>query len=176
MENTKLNDRILWFDGVSEVLPDELAGMLLKGIPVSSLATTEVNGEVQRFNAMSPESISIKVTTNIPQLQWLLPEKYLTLNLKEYLAEKFLEKFQVEDELFEDRLDRLNNEIVEIDHRNLEMLFKTIIYVLDTFKEKQLVWGVGRGSSCACFILYILGLHMVDPIKYRISMTEFFHD
>ena len=53
---------------------------------------------------------------------------------------------------------------------------KTVIFIVDTFKEAGIVWGVGRGSSCASYILFLLGLHLVDPIKFDISMDEFFHD
>lgn len=34
------------------------------------------------------------------------------------------------------------------------------------------VVGVGRGSACASYVLFLLGVHDVDPIKYDISFSE----
>jgi DNA polymerase III alpha subunit len=80
------------------------------------------------------------------------------------------------DQNYDRRIIRINNELEEFKRRNLIPLFKTIIYVVDTLREKQILWGVGRGSSCASYLLYLIGLHCVDPVQYDISMNEFLHD
>jgi len=48
-----------------------------------------------------------------------------------------------------------------------------LIYVLDVMREKKVIWGVGRGSSCSSYLLYLLGLHEVDPVKYDVEFTDF---
>jgi DNA polymerase III alpha subunit len=48
-----------------------------------------------------------------------------------------------------------------------------LIYVIDVMTEKNVVWGVGRGSSCSSYLLYLLGLHEVDPVKYEIEISDF---
>ena len=46
-------------------------------------------------------------------------------------------------------------------------------YLVDTMRENNVVWGVGRGSSVASYILYLLGVHKVDSIKYGLDIHEF---
>jgi DNA polymerase III alpha subunit len=38
---------------------------------------------------------------------------------------------------------------------------------------KNIVWGVGRGSSCSSYLLYLLGLHEVDVVKYDVDISDF---
>jgi len=47
-------------------------------------------------------------------------------------------------------------------------------YVVDTLRENQIVWGVGRGSSVASYVLYLIGVHKIDSIKYKLPIEEFF--
>jgi DNA polymerase III alpha subunit len=41
-------------------------------------------------------------------------------------------------------------------------------------RDNNIVWGVGRGSSVASYVLYLLGIHKIDSIKYNLSPDEFF--
>ena len=52
-------------------------------------------------------------------------------------------------------------------------LFLEVTKLIDKFKEDGVVWGVGRGSSCACYILYLLEVHDVDSLQYNIPFKEF---
>jgi DNA polymerase III alpha subunit len=48
-----------------------------------------------------------------------------------------------------------------------------LIYIIDTMRKNNIVWGVGRGSSVASYILYLLGVHKVDSVKYNLHIEEF---
>ena len=37
----------------------------------------------------------------------------------------------------------------------------------------SLVWGLGRGSSVASYILYLLGVHKVNSLYYDLPIEEF---
>ena len=39
--------------------------------------------------------------------------------------------------------------------------------------EHQVIWGVGRGSSVASYVLYKLGVHRVDSMYYDLDPQEF---
>jgi DNA polymerase III alpha subunit len=52
-------------------------------------------------------------------------------------------------------------------------VLRCLIYVVDTMKAKRVTWGVGRGSSCSSYLLYLLDLHSVDAVKYDIDITDF---
>jgi len=45
--------------------------------------------------------------------------------------------------------------------------------MVDTFRKNNVVWGVGRGSSVSSYVLYLLGVHRVDSIKYKLNINEF---
>jgi len=46
-------------------------------------------------------------------------------------------------------------------------------YFVDTMQANNVVWGVGRGSSVASYVLYLIGVHKIDSIKYNLDWQEF---
>jgi DNA polymerase III alpha subunit len=48
-----------------------------------------------------------------------------------------------------------------------------MIFLVKLMKENKIVWGVGRGSSVSSFLLYLVGLHQINPIKYNLGIEEF---
>jgi DNA polymerase III alpha subunit len=46
-------------------------------------------------------------------------------------------------------------------------------YLVDTMRENNVVWGVGRGSSVASFVLFLLGVHRINSLYYDLSIDEF---
>jgi DNA polymerase III alpha subunit len=40
-------------------------------------------------------------------------------------------------------------------------------------REHNIVWGVGRGSSVASFVLFLIGIHRINSLYYQISVDEF---
>jgi len=40
-------------------------------------------------------------------------------------------------------------------------------------RKNNLVWGIGRGSSVASYVLYLIGVHKVDSVKYNLDIKEF---
>jgi DNA polymerase III alpha subunit len=47
-------------------------------------------------------------------------------------------------------------------------------YIVDTLRANNVVWGVGRGSSVASYVLHLIGVHKIDSVKYDIPIEEFF--
>ena len=145
-------------------------GLLLSGCPIERIAVTELNDDLRQFNLLEDAQINLNKQTNGAfDLSWDIPQQYQQLDVLNYLHDKM-------GNAGEERLSRLAAEWKEIQSRGMEPLIKTLIYIVDKFKESKTVWGVGRGSSCASYVLFLIGLHKVDPIKFGIPMTEFFHD
>ena len=97
--------------------------------------------------------------------KWNMPERYYDIDLEQYFAEKVYTTEQI------------NRVITELDlfrKNEMETMLKFMIYLVDIMKEKDIVWGVGRGSSVSCYLLFLVGLHSVDSIKYNLDMKEFF--
>lgn len=173
----------IYFDGTVEAHdPERTHELLLLGLEPSQVSTKVLTDDLSLHNSLvdQPEE---KITTSHDGVQILnritpesyqIPVEYLNIDLKEFVLAKYRETLSGEPES-QIALARINTELGEIQKRGIESLFKTIIYVVDQFKKHQTVFGVGRGSSCACFILYVLGLNLVNPLKYDIPVDEFFH-
>jgi DNA polymerase III alpha subunit len=53
------------------------------------------------------------------------------------------------------------------------ILLKYLKYLVDTMRENNIVWGVGRGSSVASFVLFLLEVHRINSLYYDLSIDEF---
>ena len=57
--------------------------------------------------------------------------------------------------------------------RNLFDLLRYLKYLVDLMRKNRLIWGVGRGSSVASYVLYLLGVHRIDSMYYDLDPSEF---
>jgi DNA polymerase III alpha subunit len=94
---------------------------------------------------------------------WMMPEKYYNLDIENYF-----EKFKNNKNKI-----RIEEELQIYKEKDLFVLLKYLIFLVDVMKENNVVWGVGRGSSCASYLLYLIELHDIDSDKYDISINEF---
>lgn len=178
---SELLDRNLRFDGVSEVEPDQLARFLLLGIPPAKLRVTEITPDVEEFNTQVSLDEELKPVADEPinlDMGWQLPEEYQTLDLQEYIGKQFEKNCPAEytPEQVDIALDRIVDELREVEARGMVQFMQTVIYILDQLRANDILWGVGRGSSCASYLLYLVGLHVVDCVTMNVPMDEFYHD
>lgn len=107
--------------------------------------------------------LSITDFDRLLQKNWFMPDNYCP-DLIEFLYSKCktdIEKSRVIEEL------KLFTE-----HNMFDLLFY-LKYLVDTMREHNIVWGVGRGSSVSSYILYLIGVHKIDSIKYDLDIKEF---
>lgn len=97
---------------------------------------------------------------------WFMPKDYYP-NLVEFLYG------QCETDLQRARVDQ---ELELFIKNNMYDLLHVMKYVVDTLRENNVVWGVGRGSSVASYVLHLIGVHKIDSIKYNIPIEEFFKE
>jgi DNA polymerase III alpha subunit len=71
---------------------------------------------------------------------------------------------------------RLDSEILLFDQMGMLEWLVEIYTCMKIFKKNNIVWGVGRGSSVASYVLYRLGVHRVDSIKYNLDIREFLRE
>jgi DNA polymerase-3 subunit alpha len=57
--------------------------------------------------------------------------------------------------------------------RDLFPLLRYLKYLVDTMRNNNVVWGVGRGSSVASFVLYKMGVHRINSLYYDLDPAEF---
>jgi DNA polymerase III alpha subunit len=98
------------------------------------------------------------------QRQWHMPEEYKVLDIAQYI----LEQCKTEEEL-----QRVGQELLLYQERNLFDLLRFMKYLVDVLRKNKIVWGVGRGSSVASYVLYLLGVHKINSIYYDLDVAEF---
>ncbi len=173
-----LRDRTLWFDGESSMSPDRMADLILSGKSIDGIHPTEVDESVKKFNLYSGSNLSLKSDIQPLDTSYCIPEEYLQINLKQFFLKKLRDVIIRDDihekEEIEARISRVQTEVRLFKEYNIEDLIRTVIYIVDTFEDNDIVWGTGRGSSCACYCLYLAGLHEVDSVFYGLELNEFF--
>lgn len=176
----QLKNRVLWFDGTSQVDPELVPDFLLEGVSPEQLAVDSLNEDVEQFNTLSDNPITVGKTENKPfDFEWKIPREYQELKLRSYLVnrlDEYIDTPLLDLEKVNEYAVRLEEELDEIERRQMEPLVRALIYVVERLRETNTIWGVGRGSSCASLALFLIGLHKVDPVRYGIPMSEFFHD
>lgn len=98
------------------------------------------------------------------QLTWHMPEEYKQLDI----AEHILSLCNNEAEL-----QRCGAELLLYQERDLFNLLRYLKYLVDVMIKHQVIWGVGRGSSVASYILYKLKVHRIDSLYYNLDIAEF---
>ena len=111
-------------------------------------------------------NISIDQFDKNLQDNWFMPERYKpkSFDIVEHLLSLCKTDIQTNRVLDELTL------FVQYDMIDLLCYLK---YLVDTMRENNVVWGVGRGSSVASYCLYLLGIHKIDSIKYELDIREF---
>ena len=98
------------------------------------------------------------------QQQWHMPDSYKNLDIAEYVLSLCGSSAE---------LQRCGQELLLFQERNLFDLLRYLKYLVDTMTENGIIWGVGRGSSVASYVLYKLGVHRIDSLFYNLDPQEF---
>lgn len=110
------------------------------------------------------DNLSTEEFDHRSQSRWFMPEEYINMDIAEYVLS--LCKSDAE-------LQRCGQELLMYQERDLFNLLKYLKYLVDTMSRHNLIWGVGRGSSVASFVLYKLGVHRIDSLHYELDPAEF---
>lgn len=98
------------------------------------------------------------------QSSLFMPDSYAQIDVESVLLEKC--NTQCEK-------DRVTSELNEFEKRGMTKILQYMIFLVDTMKEHDILWGVGRGSSVASFVLYLIGIHRINSIQYGLDFNEF---
>lgn len=107
---------------------------------------------------------SVKEFDEQNQNNWFMPEEYKNFDVAQYV----LDLCNGDAEL-----QRAGQELLMYQDRGLFPLLQYLKYLVDTMREHNIVWGVGRGSSVASFVLFLLGVHRINSLHYDLSIDEF---
>lgn len=146
--------------------------------------------DVEKFNEAAEEQGLPVLNKYIPidadqaefdsvcQSEWLMPEEYKRIDLSEYLIYRVAEELDIDpSDVWKKRdlpeIKRTNEELEAYQKNDLFNLLRYMIYLVDFMRENNIVWGVGRGSSVASYVLYLIGVHKINPIQYGLDWREF---
>lgn len=133
---------------------------------VTELDTKQLNnafGTITTTEYTEPTETLLEFDTK-NQKNWYMPDDYKQLDIAEYV----LSLCTTQEEL-----QRCGTELLMYQDRNLFNLLRYLKYLVDTMKENNIIWGVGRGSSVSSYILFKMEVHKVDSMFYNLDVGEF---
>lgn len=96
--------------------------------------------------------------------KWNIPEEFLSIDVEPVILSCCSNDAERE---------RAMSELREFRDRDLEPILRLMIYLVATWREAGVVWGVGRGSSVSSFVLYLIGINRINPMLYGLDISEF---
>jgi len=123
--------------------------------------------DVEQFNKFA-EELDLPSITDVSNWSkdFNIPQHYKDLDVEKFVYSKL-------EQGDPDQIGRVEMELELYKARNLLPMLQLVIYIVDTLRKHNLVWGVGRGSSVASYVLFLLGVHKVDSHKYMLNIREF---
>ena len=153
----------------------DLFEALYKGQPLSSELIVASSQEIKNIEEVSgfkftepyPEDLEITISDydTLCQQNWFMPDDYKNMDIEDWLKEQCPP--------WDPNCSRLDEELEAYKARNMLDLLRWLKYFVDTCSKEGVVWGLGRGSSVASYVLYLIGVHSIDPIKYNLDWQEF---
>ena len=166
MIKDKLGQIVLEEDDLIDILmtdPErEIKHALVKDVDLSKVK--ELIDNIHKFVEYKPLEVDVATFDSVMQSQWLMPEEYQNLDIAQWVLDQCKEDFE---------LQRVGEELLLYQERDLFDLLRYLKYLVDTMRDNNVVWGVGRGSSVASYVLYLIGVHRIDSMYYNLDIEEF---
>ncbi len=155
--------------GRINITSDELIDVWLKGKDIQAIVNDEQYNRYVKFcETFSKDEFIIEEPESIlhqdRQEQWAIPEEYYNIDIEKLCYDRC----NSDEEIL-----RVNDELLEFKKRNLYIMLKTLLFIVDRMREENIVWGVGRGSSVASLVLNKIGIHKIDPLRHKLDYKEF---
>jgi hypothetical protein len=125
---------------------------------------SELHAEVPYLSGYIELADSVSMFDARYQRKWHMPDEYKELDIAAYVLGLCKEDFE---------LQRVGEELLLFQERNAFDLLRYMKYLVDTLRKNNVVWGVGRGSSVASYVLFLLGVHKINSIYYNLDIEEF---
>lgn len=170
---TQLADRELWFDGTTAIAAEDI---LTTNLPFS--VVDRITPEVLEYNKFVSKAHELKVKTQCDPLNytWNIPPSYKTLDVDAFIIDRLVQVAgKLHDKQFNERASRVATELKLYKQLGLYDVLRTLIYIINTLTAKNMVWGIGRGSSVSSYVLFLIGTHDVDSVAYDLDVADFLH-
>jgi DNA polymerase III alpha subunit len=130
------------------------------------LSNCQTSEDLKKYiNRVESERLDYPIPPlKIDQNNWFVPNEYQNFDIEEFLI----------GVCPKENYSRLVEELQLYKNHNMIPVLQTMKYIVDTLEKNNIVWGVGRGSSVASYVLYLMGVHSIDSVKYNLPIEEFF--
>ena len=166
-------------DHVGRILFDEedVVDIVMRGQPLADLNGLIVQPAIDletaalilddvpkfiNYNELAAESL--EEFDHRCQNNWHMPDEYQQLDIAAHVIAMCDTP---------EKLQRVGHELLLYQERDLFDLLRYLKYLVDVMHDNRVIWGVGRGSSTASYVLYLLGVHQIDSMYYDLDVGEF---
>jgi DNA polymerase III alpha subunit len=147
-------------------IEDLIKGVMRHGPDILANCVANPNDIVQYLQRLDQERLDYPITKlQVDKSNWFIPQEYRTMDILDWLYHRC-----PTPEIRE----RVVEELRLFAKHDMIPVLKTMKYVVDTLRKNNIVWGVGRGSSVSSYVLYLIGIHKIDSVKYALPIDEFF--
>jgi DNA polymerase III alpha subunit len=144
--------------------PGSIQGMLVDETVNIERAIKQLETYPDLIRYVKQDNVLTNVFDATAQARWHMPDEYKNLDIAEYV----LGLCTTQEEL-----QRCGEELLLYQERDLFNLLRYLKYLVDVMSENKIIWGVGRGSSVAGYVLYKLGVHRINSMFYNLDVREF---
>lgn len=127
-------------------------------------SVAELHAELDLLESYHSINQTVEEFDRVLQANWHMPDEYKELDIAAYV----LGLCKTDHEL-----QRVGQELLLFQERDAFNLLRYLKYLVDTLRKNNIVWGVGRGSSVASYVLFLIGVHKIDSIFYSLDIEEF---
>ena len=170
MKTNKFGEMILSEDDLCDLVMQgrdvtQMNCMIDHSVNIESvIKILEDPGQLVTWTFPQDSDASVPDWDGMKQHNWHMPNEYKKIDI----AEHILGLCQTQDQL-----QRVGRELLLFQERNLFDLLRYLKYLVDVMRENHVICGVGRGSSVASYVLYLLGVHRIDSLFYDLDPGEF---
>ena len=165
--------------GIPRFTNKDLVDMIYSGhVDKCHVVLCDPSDDIDQFNTAMREQHLPELKQYIPldvdqktfdgalQSEWFMPDEYKNKDIVWHVH-------NVKETYTQEERDRIEEELDAFRERGMFPLLRYMVYLVDFMRENNIVWGVGRGSSVASYVLYLIGVHKINSIQFDLDWREF---
>ena len=146
----------------NEIIELMLANRQVKILPSNKTSFQQFESTCKKYGL----NIPFKLALDHSDIHWAMPVEYVNLDVQDYIN-------KLHPDLTAAQWIRIGEELYEFEKRNLIDLLRFLCYFVTILRSNNIVYGVGRGSSIASYVLYLIGVHRINSYKFNLDIKEF---
>ncbi len=169
-----LKDRWVTKAGVVVCDPDSETVLRLIASSKFNFKVTHPTHDINRFNEVS--SVQIDTISHddfiLKAPRTVIPLEFASIDVDQYVFDLAKKQPGSKATIF----GRVHAELQWLEDHGKYDLIRTLIYIISTLRNNSIPWGVGRGSAVNSYVLFLIGVHDIDSIKYDLNWREFMRE